>query len=320
MTRISPEAVRQIARLKIGLTAVSIIAVLAVSAAVVTYMRFSTLRPLVTVGNRTISKREYLAVLDQRAGKQVLDNLVFGELVRQAATKAHVMPSSKDVDTRLALIQANDRTFDQAVAAAGGLDQFRQGVQTDLALDNLRTQGIPATDAEVTRFYSTNQALFRHQAHAQIALIAADSMTDAQAAAHLLTQGVAPEVIARQPGFHLVGQGGYALKATSAQQRQLLASLRTMKAGDVKAMTVGSQSLAVKVTTLLPAQTPTLAQVRDQVTRLVKLQKAPTAAAELAMLYKAHKPDFAVDKYADYFSDVEKYNTTQPSKKVASLP
>jgi hypothetical protein len=66
-----------------------------------------------------------------------------------------------------------------------------------------------------------------------------------------------------------------------------------------------------------------LSQIRDQVARLVRLQKAPTEAQELATLYHANPPSFEMARYASYFSDVPAppaQGTPAPSRKTASLP
>ena len=50
----------------------AVVAVLALIGDVLLYSRYSTERPLVTVGHRVIRQREYLAMLDGAAGRAVL--------------------------------------------------------------------------------------------------------------------------------------------------------------------------------------------------------------------------------------------------------
>ncbi len=72
---------------------------------VLMYFRFTSARPLVTVGARVFRRGEYQALLDQTAGKAVLNKMVYTELVRQAAAKAGVTPTGADVTARLAEMQ-----------------------------------------------------------------------------------------------------------------------------------------------------------------------------------------------------------------------
>jgi hypothetical protein len=304
--RRSPNPESQIARLKTALGIASALAVLALAAATVIYFRFSTTRPLVTVGGRTISKREYQAVLDQQAGKKVLGDMVYGELIRQAATKAGLMPTTAEVEARMALVQQNNPQAVQASVATLGVPGFREQVTTTLALENLRMQGLSASSAEIARFYATHQAGFLQRGHGEVALIQTSSATDSQTAAQLLRQGVDPRVIAKQPSFHLNGYQGFSVDTRLPAAQEALKSVGKMKAGDVQVHPFGKQFLTVKMVSQQAARLQPLSEVQPQVARLVRLAKAPPADVVVAHLYKTNPPVFALDKYVAYFDDVNK--------------
>ena len=306
--RKSPNSEGQVARLKMALAIALALAVLAVVAAVVIFFRFSTTRPLVTVGSRTISKREYQAVLDQQAGKKVLGDMVYGELIRQAAAKTNLLPAAAEVDARMALIGQHNPQAAQASVASLGLPGFREQVTTTLALENLRMQGLSASPAEIARFYAAHQIGFRQQGHSEVALIQTGSPTDAQTAAQLLRQGVDPRVIAKQPSFHLNGYNGFSLDTRQPAAQEALKSVTSMKAGDVQTHPFGKQFLTVKMMSQKAARVQPLSEVQPQVSRLVRLEKAPPADVVVARLYKANPPVFALDKYVAYFDDVNKIN------------
>lgn len=300
------------ARLKTLLGIASAVAVLAIAAAVVIYFRFSTTRPLVTVGDRTISKREYLAVLDQQAGKKVLGDMVYGELIRQAATKAGLLPKDAEVEARMALIQQHTPQAVQASVAALGLSGFREQITTTLALENLRMAGLTASPEEISRFYNTHLAGFRQQGHGEVALFQTATATDAQTAAQLLRQGVDPRVIAKQPSFHLNGFNGFSVDTRRPAAQQALKSVMSMKTGDVQVHPFGKLFLTVKMMHEQRARVQPLSEVSPEVSRLVRLEKAPPADVVVARLYKANPPSFALGKYSAYFDDVDKI-TAKPS-------
>ena len=106
------------------------LAILSLLANALLYFRFTTLRPLVTVGSKVITKRQYLAVMDETAGKAVLNKMVYDELVTQAAAKAGVTPSSDAID---AYIEQVGRANPQAVTAP--IWTLRQNAATALALE-----------------------------------------------------------------------------------------------------------------------------------------------------------------------------------------
>ena len=66
---------------------VAVVAVLSLTANVLLYLRYSTLRPLVTVGNEVITKKQYQDELEHQAGQQVLGKMVLTRLVAQAAVR-----------------------------------------------------------------------------------------------------------------------------------------------------------------------------------------------------------------------------------------
>lgn len=274
-------------------------------------------RPLVTAAGHPISKYDYQYALEQRDGKLVLNKLVLAALVRQAATRDRVLPTDAEVDARVAALK---RTNAQAVPAdKGALKGFREDLRTDLALENLRIKDVSASDAEVAAFFARNKAAFSQPPQAQFTLVTSEHAVDAQKAAALLQQNVAPEKIALTPRLHVVGVGGYNVNMPPQLAQAFKNTVFAMKPGQIKTMTVGSNFLTVKLKGMTPAVVPTLGQVRAVATRQLKLMKAPTAQAELASLYHQNTPTFNVENYARFFSDIQNYNPQNDStKKTAS--
>ena len=83
----------------------AVVAVLSLIGNVLLYMRYSTNRPLVTVGNEAITKKQYQDQLEHQGGQAVLSKMVLEKLVTQAATRDGVMATTKDVDDRIASVE-----------------------------------------------------------------------------------------------------------------------------------------------------------------------------------------------------------------------
>ena len=77
-------------------------------------------------------------------------------------------------------------------------------------------------------------------------------------------------------------------------------------------MPFDKQFLTARVFANRPKQALPLQEVRPQVARLAKLEKAPSVAAELTALYKADSPQFDIDKYHSFFDDIEKAAQNTP--------
>ena len=280
------------------MTAVAVVSLLGNA---VMYFRFTTLRSLVTVGNKTITKREYLAVLDDAAGKPVLNKMVYDELVRQAAAKAEVTPTAQDIEQRLAAVRARDPKL------AGSVPDYklRDAVTSNLALENLRIQNVQVTGAEIVRYYQAHPLLFHQQQTTTTAMVVTASNTDAQTVSDLLEQNIDPAILAKQPEFHVVGMRGYTIDLLTPPRKALVRAILAMKPGAVHTFRFDAHLLTVKVFRNDQAWTMPLAEVRDQVARLAKLEKAPSVKSEIAALYRGARPTFEITKYSTFFDDLE---------------
>lgn len=306
---------------KFALPILAAVTVIALFSTLLTYLRWAPRRPLVTVGDQVISKYDYQAALDKQAGKIVLNKLVYTSLVRQAAAKAGVMPTSKDMDTRIAdLSRRNPQIAQQANDPVNGRS-FRDDLLTDLALENLRVKNVSASDAEIQTFYNRNKAAFTLPSQVQTTMVVTQYANDASTAEHLLQQNVSPDVIARQPRLKVAGVNGFNVNMAALQpgvRENIGKTVLAMKANQVKTLPVQQFFLTFKVKKSDAASTPPLSQIRDQAARQVKLLKADSPQATIAALYQQSQPKFAVEKYSAFFSDVQQFNAQNGTKKTAS--
>lgn len=274
-------------------------------------------RPLVTAAGQPITKYDYQLALEQRDGKLVLNKLVLAALVRQAAARENLTPTDAQVDARVA--DFKQRNAQAVPTQKAALLAFREDLRTDMALESLRIKGVSASDAEVAAFFNRNKAAFSRPPQAQFTLVTSEHSVDAQKAAALLQQNVAPETIATQPRLHVVGVAGFNVNMPPQIAQSFKNTVFAMKPGQIKTMMVGQNFLTVKLKGMTPAVVPTLDQARLVATRQLKLLRAPSAQAELASLYQQNPPTFNVANYSGFFSDIQNYNPQNDAvKKTAS--
>ena len=309
-------AVRRFAsRFVYGLAAVSVLA------NVVLFMRWSPSRTLLTVGKHPVSKRDYEAKLDAAAGKAVLSQMVVSELIRQAAARAGVTPTAADVDARIALLRRQGALPPQPPA------DLRETVEQTVALENLRMQGISVSDADIAAEYAKYPEKFRLPSQMSATLVVAAGPDKAAQAAHLLGTGVTPSAIAAVPGLQVDGINGFALPA-GALSPELRRTILGLHDGEIRTFrSRGSgAALVARANSHTTGFLPPLPQVRDLVVREIRLQKAPTAPAELLTLYAANKPVFDMTNYQPFLGDLDAAATHLPpaapaaASKTASLP
>ena len=301
LTRITQDRERLWRRLA---GALGVVAIALLVCCVVIYSRYSPARPLVTIGNRVIQRREYQADLDAAAGKSVLTNLVFSELIRQAATKAGIMPTPAQIDARLAVIARRGMPLPASIDPA----HLRERIGLTLALENLRVEGIAASDAEIEDFYRKNAAQLAQPAQVQTILVLTPTEFEAQTATGLLAKGATSHEVAAQPDMRVDGENGFHLNLNTlpdAQGQKVRDTALAMQAGQIMTLPLGNVFLTIKCIQKNPQVQPPLSEVRDQVALMVKLGKAPSESVELARLYQANRPKFDIERYNIYFDKLD---------------
>lgn len=302
----------------------AVVTVLSLTANVFLYYRYSTSRPIVTLGSQSISRKQFQDVLESQAGQPVLSKLVFESLVAQAAAQASLTPTPQDIQARIDAIQ---RRAPQVLTPYSSdpvkMAQFRHDLGTSIALENLRTQGVAVSPAALSAYYTAHRADFALPAQWKTTTVVADNSVDAQTAADALRQGEPPDVLARQPRLRVVGVGGYnpniQTAVSPATYQQMNTFLKSAKVGDVKIFPAGKYSVILRLTQKSAGTVPPLSQIKDQVERAARLAQAPSQDAELAKLYQAAHPSFTSDKYAAYFASAQQYPVEGSDKKTASM-
>lgn len=286
------------------------------------YLRYSSSRPVVTVGNQVISRKNYQDALDYQTQGGVLKKMVLQDLVTQAAAQKGVTPTDADVDARIAEIK---RSAPQMLGAAATdpakMGEVKAALKTDMALENLRIKDVHVTDTEVADFYNRHKKDFALPAQVQTTMVVAENSVDAAQAASLLKQNIGTDVIARQPRLHVANVNGFNVNVQAlppAINQRLNAVVFRMKPGEVQTVPVGNDFVILRATKSSGSGVPALGQIKPDVTRLAKLEKAVPNAVEIATLYQAAKPQFNVSKYEDYFSDLSQMDVKAADKKTAS--
>lgn len=300
---------------------VAIVAVVSLIGNYLLWSRWSSSRPLVTFGGDKVTRKEYQDALEYQSGQAVLSKLVFSKLVHQAAARENVLPTSKDVDARLEdLKRRTPQVLTPYSQDPTKMDQFKQDLETAIALESLRIKNVSVSPVEVESYYAAHRKDFVLPTQVKATTVVTENSVDADTAATLLRQNTPPDVIARQPRLHVAGVNGFNPSLQSLPQalsQKISQMVFSMKPGEVRTVPVGQDFFTFQVIRHEADVAQPLSQVRDQVTRDAKLMKAPAADVELATLYQAAKPQFAGERYQAYFDAVQNADLTKkpPSKK-----
>ncbi len=274
------------------------------------YKRYSSARPILTVGGDPITLKEYREDLEYHFGKQTLNRLALTRVVMQAAKKANVVPSDADVDQRIADIERRAPTqLEAARRDPAAMTELKNNLKTDMALENLRAQSVRMDAAAVRRFYDANKALFQLPTQAQTQIVFAPNEVDANTATALLKQkGMTPGFIAsNSPRLRVVGvnfQPDWNTIPVDVRAR-LSAAIENAPVGSVRKINLGKIGFAVtRVDKRASAGLIPFEKARVQAERYARLSKAEPQATFVANLYKNANVDFEMDRYADYFKEI----------------
>lgn len=277
-------------------TIVTIVAVVSLIGNFLLYMKYSSQRPLITVNNQVIRRKDLDDRLDYLYADGILRQMIYADLIMQAAQKANVVPTDADVEKALDQIK---RTSPGIIANSQKLDPklyyFRQELKANLALNNLRTAGIQVTDQEVDAFYQQHRKQFAVPQQSQAILVVAPDSIGAQTAQRLLANGVAPPVIAGTRGLRVIG-----VNAPISGQMPLRVSeqLLSLRPGSIRTIPLKSGFLVAKITSVSPQGIPSLDAIRPQVELALKLSKAPPQSKIMSDLIENSRIVADTGKYA----------------------
>lgn len=303
----------------------AVIAALSIIVNILLFLRYSSSRPVVTVGSMSVTRKQFQDQLEHDDGQAVLTKLVFAALVSQAATRAGVTPTDGDVEDRLLAL---GRQAPQVLAPydrdPAKMAEFRADLATNMALENLRIRDVALSPAQIADYYARHKTDFALPQQTVTTTVVTQNAVDAGTAADLLRLNDPPDVIGRQPRLRVVGVGGYNPDLQTlppAVKQAASAWAEGAKVGTVKTFQAAAFFLTFRVSERRPGMVPPLAAVRGEAERAARLERAPSQPEELARLYQNARPEFTSDKYAAYFADVAQFPLrTSPTKKTAVVP
>jgi hypothetical protein len=285
------------------------------------FQRYSSAKPVVSMGSDAVSMKDFRDRLEIVSGKQVLTKMVLRSIVMSEAKAKGVAPTKADVDGRIELMK---RANVNGIAAAMN-DQTQkyiveEDVETDIALENVITNGVPVTETALLEFFRKNQKVFVLPDQAKTTIVLAQNQVDATTASRLMQQK-SPKIdaatIARTPRLAVLGLTASVdwNKISPDFRKALIAKVNATPAGGVFQMNVPAKGkdksgmLVVRLESKGAAGVPPLAQIRPHVERQFKLQQAAiqgrTKQVVLAELYKAKHPTIEVSKYSPWFTELE---------------
>lgn len=257
------------------------------------------------VGKQRITKSEFYEELEAGAGAEVLEGLITQAVIRQAAAAQGLNPSKSDVDAELELVrqQFPDAASFQAALQQSGMteEDLRKNIFTSLALENLATQGVSASNEEVEDYYQAHKEEFGQPEQVRARHILVDTKQEADNIRAKLDSGadfatLALQYSKDQQTKNRGGDLGYFTKGEMMREFEEAAfALQPGETSDPVETLYGYH--IIRVEDHKQAVIPPLGDVRNEVERAVKRQKARPVEEVLQELRAGVDVDVRWERY-----------------------
>lgn len=125
---------------------------------------------VVAVDGDVITRQEWMIAMEERYGKETLQNLVNESVMEKAADKYKIKVSEKEIDLELALMRSAQDKFDTALQNLSA-EQLKQKIRSGLILDKVLTKDVVIKEDSIKNtMKKTKRYTILKQAIARISL------------------------------------------------------------------------------------------------------------------------------------------------------
>lgn len=149
------------------------------------------------VGGDVITRQEWMVAMEERYGKETLQNLVNEAVMEKAAKKHKIKVTDKEINLELALMRSAQDKFDTALQNLSA-EQLKQKIRSGLILDKVLTKDVVIKEDSVKKYYEENKALYNTETSYRTNFIEVDSKKAAEEALSELKNGSDFSVLARE--------------------------------------------------------------------------------------------------------------------------
>ncbi|QDQ00591.1 foldase [Lysinibacillus fusiformis] len=228
-----------------------------------------------------ITRQEWMIAMEERYGKETLQNLVNESVMEKAAKKYKIKVSDKEIDLELALMRSAQDKFDTAMQNLSA-DQLRQKIRSQLILDKVLTKDMDIKEDGIEKYYEENKALYNIETSYRTKFIEVASKKAAEEASSELKNGSDFSVLAREisvdsASASLGGDIGFLTEKQEDIDPSILKTAKALSAKEVsKAFKLDNGHYAiVQVQEVIEGQSFTYDDVKEHIERELALEQLP---------------------------------------------
>ncbi|MGE7112656.1 peptidyl-prolyl cis-trans isomerase [Lysinibacillus sp. NPDC047702] len=233
------------------------------------------------VDGEFITRQEWMVAMEERYGKETLQNLVNESVMEKAAKKFKIKVTDKEIDLELALMRSAQDKFDTAMQNLSA-EQLRQKIRSQLILDKVLTKDVEIKEDSIEKYYEENQSLYNTKTSYRTNFIEVDSKKAAEEALKELKNNSDFSVLAREISLDsasasLGGDIGFLTEKQENVDPAIIKATMALKANEVsKAFKLNNGHYGiVKVQEIIEGQSFTYEDVKEHIERELALDQLP---------------------------------------------
>ncbi len=260
-----------------------LVALISIAANLLLYRKVLSQRVHVRVNDTAVSKRMLYDWMEERYGLETTMRIITYELLTQGAAKAGVKPDPKEIDEEMRTIrETRPDTAMEWKLKPWTEEDARKDIETKLALRNLQAKGVPATDAQIQKFFDDDPDPWDKPVRVYTHALVTKSPQVAERAKDIMEQVGDMTVVAQELGqdAQLMGADGtwvFQHPPDFPPPSSEAATVEAMKDHEVRVLRLShSQFLVIRRERKEPGREVDLREVKDRVATAYKAAHGPT--------------------------------------------
>lgn len=236
-----------------------------------------------TVGEKAITRQEWLNELETRYGKDVLKEMIDQKVVGEMAAKYKIKISDQDVEREYRMLQTTYNSFSSKKNR--NEQKWKEQIRNSLLLEELLTKDVVVSNKELKSYYEKNKHLFNVPAAYHLSHIIVKTKEEADKASKELAHGSSFSTLAMERSIEEFsanegGDIGYINEEDERYPTQYIATAKKLKKGAIsKPFKVKQGYALLKLEGKVSGKSYSYDDVKEEIRRQIALEQMKTPAS-----------------------------------------
>ena len=149
------------------------------------------------INNQVITRQQWLSAMEDRYGKETLQNLVNESVMQQAAKEYNIKVTEEEIDFEIVLLRSAQDANDTSIQNLTD-EQLRLKIKNQLILEKVLTKDLIISDEDVKAYYDENKSLYNIPTTYKTNIIVVATQEEAKAVKKEIKEGSDFAVVARE--------------------------------------------------------------------------------------------------------------------------